>query len=177
MNREQLAENVYEWSKHWGILEHSNYHKQIGYFFSERSELFTTRDIEDSFGDQMVCLINASYLIPDDVITCKLSSIYSSLIENNLAIGSIQGAMDILESEIDGNGLSPSDCYKKAWGAISKRAGLMVKGVFVKWDNLTHPQRLEVARSGGLDYEPVDLAHCKSLCTGHEWAEIKRYMR
>ena len=178
MNRERLAANVYEWSKHWGILEHSNYYKQIEYFFSERSELFTTNDVEDSFGDQMVCLINASYLIPDDVITCKnLNYDWCSSVESALAHGNVEGAMGNLEIEIKVNGLEPWDCYQKAWDAIKGRALLMINGKLVKWDNLTHPQRLEVARTGGLDYEPVDLAHCKSLCTRHEWSEIKRYMR
>ena len=178
MNIEELTEKVKRWSEERGILEHSTYEKQIEKFFSERSELFTTDDAEDSYGDQMVCLINASFLFRQDVIkTDFIDYDFASKIELKLSIGQIRGAIETLHNEIERCTLSPEVCFKKAWDSIKHRVGLMIGGKFVKWDNLTHEQCLEVAESGQLMKPDVDLDHCKSFCTEEQWWHIREAER
>ena len=170
---EQLKENVKMWSQTRGILSESNYEAQISKFFEERRELFTTNDIEDSFGDQMVCLINAQLLEHTRTIRPQaLNDWYSSGIEVLLSSCLVSHAIRMLENEIVSNLLDTGKCYAKAWNEIKKRAGLMINKKFVKWDNLTHEQRVKAASMGQLLDKNIDLAHCASFCTDEQWSEI-----
>jgi hypothetical protein len=176
LSLEQLKINVEGWSRKRGILDQSTYEKQIEKFFEERAELFTTDDPKDAYGDQMVCLINA-YLLRG---TAKLNSglgidsnFYKSAsnIESALMAGDIAQAGRALDNEI-GLFFDPEECYAIAWNDIKHRVGLMIDGKFVKWDNLTYLQRLDVARSGQLAEPDVDLTYCRSFCTPEEWYGI-----
>lgn len=174
---EQLSQNVKPWSEQRLILEQSTCARQIEKFYSERAEMITTDDLKDSYGDQMVCLINA-YLLEDDGTLFKnihfideeampiLGGVEFDLMQTNIA-----NAILTLDHEIS-HSFNPQECYALAWNEIKKRAGLMVKGKFVKWDNLTHSQRVEVAKLGQLSHKDIDLKHCKSFCTESEWLEI-----
>ena len=174
---QKLEKNVEGWSRPRRILDQSTYEKQIEKFFSERSELFTTDNPMDSYGDQMVCLINA-YLLRgtasvdsgegvDIAVTTTQSDI-----ENCLMMGDIRGAISALHDEISISFI-PDECYQMSWDEIKKRAGLMVEGLYVKWANLTHLLRVEAAKAGQLLEPDVDVAFCRSCCTEYEWSEIR----
>ena len=145
----QLEKNVEGWSRARGILDQSTYEKQMLKFEEERLEMM------DAIGDQAVCLVNAMLLFCEGN-----SSAYW------LAIGK-------LEEACDATGVSFEDCMQMAWDEIKKRAGLMVDGLYVKWANLTHPQRVEAAKTGQLLEPDVDVAFCRSCCTDYEWSEIR----
>lgn len=171
---EQLKQNVKMWSETRGILAESTYEAQISKFFEERSEMFTTPDLKDSFGNQMVCLINARFLINKSkgyVIRRHISMSYFELCLSNLNF--VHSAINALNNEIESRGICAEDCYGIAWEEIKKRAGLMVNKKFVKWDNLTHDQRVKAAGMGQLLDENIDINHCQSFCTEKEWLEIK----
>lgn len=173
LSLEQLKINVEGWSRKRGILDQSTYEKQIEKFFEERAELFTTDDPKDAYGDQMVCLINAYLLRGTAKVNSGLgidSNFYNSAsnIESALMAGDIAQAGRALDNEI-GLFFDPGECYAIAWNDIAHRVGLMIDGKFVKWDNLTYLQRLDVARSGQLAEPDVDLAHCRSFCATDEW--------
>lgn len=173
----QLEKNVEGWSRKRGILEQSTYEKQIEKFFSERAELFTTDNPKDAYGDQMVCLINAYLLRSTASVNAGVGidtgvAVTQSEIENRLMIGDIRSAIVILDDEISIS-FNPKECYQIAWDEIKKRAGLMVDGIYVKWADLTHLQRLEAAKKGQLLEPDIDLDFCQSCCTSYEWSEIR----
>ena len=175
LSLEQLKINVEGWSRKRGILDQSTYEKQIEKFFEERAELFTTDDPKDAYGDQMVCLINADLLNDGkrqgapSLITRFASR--ASKIEAFLARADTCFAINALEYEISLS-FDERECYAIAWNDIKHRVGLMIAGKFVKWDNLTYLQRLDVARSGQLAEPDVNLGHCRSFCTPGEWYGI-----
>lgn len=171
LSLEQLKTNVEGWSRKRGILDQSTYEKQIEKFFEERAELFTTDDQKDAYGDQMVCLINAYLLDHKGINHQTLCVDGMSDIERSLCFRCVSGAMDALEVEVS-QVFQPEECYAIAWNDIKHRVGLMIEGKFVKWDNLTYLQRIDVARSGQLAEPDVDLDHCRSFCTANEWYGI-----
>ena len=144
---QQLEKNVEVWSRKRGILDQSTYGKQREKFDEERLEMM------DAIGDQAVCLINARLIGGDDREYCH-------------EIGK-------LEDACDNTGVCMEDCMQMAWDEIKRRAGLMVDGLYVKWSNLTHPQRVEAAKKGQLLELDVDVAFCRSCCTDYEWSEIR----
>ena len=174
---DQLSQNVKTWSEQRLILEQSTCAKQIEKFYSERAEMITTSDLKDSYGDQMVCLINAYLLEDDGTLFKNIHFIDDSAME---MLGSVE--FDLMRLHLNcailtlGHEISktfdPEECYAIAWNEIKKRAGLMVKGKFVKWDNLAHEQRVEVAKLGQLSHKDIDLKHCKSFCDEKQWLEI-----
>ena len=175
MTLDELYANVERWSKKRGILAQSTYEKQVQKYFSERAELFTTNDVEDAYGDMMVCLINAELLHETQTIDNfdKLKRDRStSLIEYSLMIGSVRIAIKLLNEACSAATGDAERCYAKAWNDIKNRVGLMIDGTYVKWDNLTQAQRVEVARTGQLQDEGVNLDHCRSFCSDDEWREI-----
>lgn len=170
---DQLKENVKMWSETRGILAESNYEAQISKFFEERGELFTTNDIEESYGNQMVCLINAKHLRNTRTITPRaFANDCLSDVEEYLSVCEIDNAIIELDCEIILGGFDPQKCYGKALDEIKKRAGLMINKKFVKWDNLTHEQRIKTASMGQLLDKNIDLVHCASFCTDKQWGEI-----
>ena len=174
---EQLEKTVEGWSERRGILAQSTYEKQIAKFFSERAELFTTDNPRDSYGDQMVCLINAYLLrgtasVESGIGVDMAVTTSQSDVENCLMMGDIRGAIFALDEEI-ALSFDPAEGYAMAWDEIKKRAGLMVDGLYVKWANLTHKQRVEAAKKGQLLEPDVDIEFCKSCCTDYEWGEIR----
>jgi len=144
---QQLAKNVEGWSRKRGILDQSTYEKQMLKFDEERLEMM------DAIGDQAVCLINARLIGGCDREYYK--------------------EIEKLEDACCATGVSMEDCMQMAWDEIKKRAGLMVDGLYVKWANLTHPQRVEAAKTGQLLEPDVDVAFCRSCCTDYEWSEIR----
>jgi hypothetical protein len=143
----KAEERVEQWSGNRGILDQSTCEKQMLKFKEERLEMM------DAIGDQAVCLINA-----------KLLGL--SLAEYDEGIGSLIEACNSTGVEFD-------ECLSMAIDVIKKRAGLMVDGLYVKWANLTHPQRVEAAKKGQLLEPDVDVSFCRSCCTDYEWSEIR----
>ena len=143
----KAEERVEQWSGNRGILDQSTCEKQMLKFKEERLEMM------DAIGDQAVCLINARLL-------------GLSLAEYDEGIGSLVEACKSTGVEFD-------ECLSMAIDEIKKRAGLMVDGLYVKWANLTHPQRVEAAKTGQLLEPDVDVAFCRSCCNGYEWRQIR----
>ncbi len=176
---QQLRENVIDWSTRRGIYEQSTCAKQVEKFYSERAEMITTDDLQDSYGDQMVCLINAEHLKGDETTFSAIDHLGDGVItalgnvEAMLMHGFFDSAIMLLYFEISGT-FDPEECYAIAWNEIKKRAGLMVDGKFVKWDNLDCDQRVKVAETGQLGIEGIDLDHCKSSCSDEFWSHIKK---
>lgn len=113
MNLEALESNVHQWSSVRGILEQSSFEKQMVKYEEERREMM------DAIGDQVVCLINASFL---DV---KAENRELLLFK----ISDLKHACRILRIDFD-------ECLGMAWDAIKNRKGLMIDGLFVKYENL-----------------------------------------
>lgn len=149
MKLEQLEENVREWSKARGILDQSTYTHQIIKYGEELDEM------RDAIGDMVVCQINAGLLAETE----------GQVQSTKLVILAIQGIA--ISARVDFE-----ECLEMAWNAIKNRVGVMIDGKFVKWENLNREFRIEVARTGQLEREGVNLEHLKAQCTDDEWAVI-----
>lgn len=145
---EQLEKNVEGWSRKRGILDQSTCEKQLEKYREEQLEMM------DAIGDQVACLINAMLL-------------------KGISRPKFYGSIDRMMAICDTAGVNFDECLAMAWDEIKKRAGLMVDGLYVKWANLTHEQRVEAAKKGQLLEPDVDIEFCKSCCTGYEWSEIR----
>lgn len=143
----QAEKKVEQWSGNRGILDQSTCEKQMAKFKEERLEMM------DAIGDQAVCLINAKLL--------------------GLGFQQYQEGIGSLIEACNSTGVVFDECLSMAIDVIKKRAGLMVDGLYVKWSNLTHPQRVEAAKTGQLLEPDVDVAFCRSCCTNYEWSEIR----
>lgn len=114
MNLEALESNVHQWSSARGILEQSSYEKQMVKYEEEKREMM------DAIGDQVVCLINANFLAGDE--QRQVSKFRSK-------IADLKKVCEFLRIDFD-------ECLGMAWDAIKDRKGLMIDGLFVKYENL-----------------------------------------
>lgn len=109
MNLEALESNVHQWSSARGILEQSSFEKQMVKYEEEKREMM------DAIGDQVVCLINANFL--------------SREIDVAGNVFDLKRACALLQIDFD-------ECLGMAWDAIKDRKGMMIDGLFVKYENL-----------------------------------------
>jgi len=161
MKLEELRKNVLQWSSDRGILEQSTYEKQVQKFYEEKAELVTTPDIEDAYGDMMVCLLNAELLLDQKKPrTLTNEQIHNSKIlgamDYYLVMGFINMAIDLLEDEATLITGDAGICYQKAWDDIKYRVGKMIDGKFVKWANLSAEDRQDVLNSGQIERLPIE---------------------
>ena len=141
MNNKQFIENVTMWATVRGIYEHSTEERQVEKFCEELSEYLTakTEDEEmDAIGDMAVCLVNAGYFKGGVEFGRMWEDRLLSFVKRGLygdALGSLADLCDCAHS------FRFSDCLDMAWNEIKDRKGLMVKGLFVKWENLSVEQK------------------------------------
>jgi len=179
MQFSDFAREVTNWGDSRKIYTESTWQKQLEKYGAERAELLyaeTDKDRMDAYGDQLVCLMH-----------CR--NMYTGAIDHSLPIKPLSGIEQLLSarnfdmaikwvlSEAREAGYSPEKCMHLAWEGENKdgikyRVGLMVKKIFTKWDDLTHDQRIEVAKSGQLMPRWVDKERCKSFCSDYDWFEI-----
>ena len=114
MNLEALESNVHQWSSARGILEQSSYEKQMVKYEEEKREMM------DAIGDQVVCLINANFLAAG-------MDYERTVIKHKIA--TLRGISEFIGVQFD-------ECLGMAWDAIKDRKGLMIDGLFVKYENL-----------------------------------------
>lgn len=179
---EEFRKNVIEWGDRTGIYRESTWQKQFEKYGAERAELlYAESNLErmDAYGDQLVCLIHCDVMCKDfGAEWASLNPFMTSTLERLLHLREFDAAMNHVFVEIDDNRLDSEECMWLAWEGQNKdgikyRVGLMISGKFVKWDNLSHEDRVLVAQSGQLSTDYANLDHCESLCTPWEWLDIK----
>ena len=173
MQLTDLEKKVYSWSEKSGIHAGSTWQKQIVKWEEEEQEYHDAKnDLEkmDSYGDQVVCLINARDLYRGEFRAMDSRAGVRECIENHDFMGAILAVLDAAKND----GYDPGECMKMAWDEIKDRAGLMVDGLFVKWESLSFTQRLGVAKSGRLKELDSDeaLEKLKRVCISPEWDQI-----
>jgi hypothetical protein len=151
MNKKRLEQNLAAWRGARRIAEHSSASAQYNCYTEERAELM------DAIGDCVVTLLN----------TQALSSNFWQIASCELQIMRIR--MSAWVAGVDFN-----ECLRMAWGEIENRIGLTrSSGKFTKWRDLTHDERLIVAKSGQLSIAPDQIVRgAKLYCTPEEWAEV-----
>lgn len=151
MNKKQLENNLAGWRDARRISEYSSASAQFNCYLEERSELM------DAIGDCVVTLINTK-----------------ALSNNFWQKASCELQMARLRLAAWAAGVNFGECLKMAWDEIEHRIGLTRStGKFTKWRDLTHEERLIVARSGQLLLAPHRTVKDAELhCTPQEWAEI-----
>lgn len=151
MNKKRLEQNLAAWRGARRIAEYSSASAQYNCYIEERAELM------DAIGDCAVTLINTKALSYSrwQRLSCELNIAQLRLVA--LAAG-----------------VSFNQCLKAAWDEIEHRIGLTRStGKFTKWKDLTHEERLIVARSGQLLLAPHQtVTDAERHCTPEEWAEI-----
>lgn len=148
MKFEVFKQKVENWADVRGIYDQSTENKQILKFAEELGEYLiaeTEKEKMDAIGDMAVCIVNANKFndlsiniignryangIGDLCLFVKLRS-YSSAIEHLMGISHDAGVLF-------------EDCLEMAWNEIRDRKGMMIDGLFVKWENLTADQREEL---------------------------------
>lgn len=113
MNLEALESNVHQWSSARGILEQSSFEKQMAKYEEEKREMM------DAIGDQIVCLLNANFLTESKANQISIKAKACRL----------KDVCEFLRIDFD-------ECLGMAWDAIKDRKGLMIDGLFVKYENL-----------------------------------------
>lgn len=148
MKFEEFKEKVEGWAQVRGIYDQSTEAKQVDKFKEELWEYLTSSSIDelkDAIGDMAVCIVNAYYLqkrkglyIPKNYevdIKCLCLSVSD---------GEYISAILALEGISNGLRLDFKDCMQMAWDEIKDRKGMMIDGLFVKWENLTDEQQEEL---------------------------------
>ena len=149
-----LKANVKQWAIDRDLYENSSFEAQHSKYNEEKLELM------DAIGDESVCAIN----------------------EINLARNEAQLILAHKHLEIACNtamaaGVDFEECLQMAWDSIKHRVGLMIGGKFVKWDNLHHDERVQVAESGQLNGEGVDIESLLKMCSDEEADEIRAVIK
>jgi len=150
MDFETFKINVEQWASVRGIYDQSTGAHQQAKALEEVGEYLTaTTDAEmmDAVGDIAVCIVNAAKMAGQD-LRLNAASNWSefgaiSYVASNVCAGRYRRALENLCGVAQNNGLSMAECFESAWDEIKDRRGMMVKGMFVKWDNLSDDQRAE----------------------------------
>lgn len=145
MKFEVFKQKVENWAEVRGIYEQSTENKQILKFAEELGEYLiaeTEKEKMDAIGDMAVCIVNANKFndLPINIIGSRYGSgigdlcVLVRLRNYSAAIEQLMGVAYIASVEFE-------DCLEMAWNEIKDRKGMMIKGLFVKWDNLTQDQQ------------------------------------
>ena len=152
MKLDKFIENVNHWAEIRGIHEQSTETKQVEKFCEELFEYLTAEhviselELMDAIGDMAVCLVNAAWFVGDALYITDFKS-------NNHSIGDVLNyvsgrsygiAIKTLENVSEIHGYNFEDCLQIAWDEIKDRKGMMVDGLYVKWENLNQDQRAEL---------------------------------
>jgi len=148
MKFEDFKLKVESWAEVRGIYEESNEDNQILKFAEELGEyLIAKSDSEamDAIGDMAVCIVNANKFnnLPINIIGNRYGHGIGDVC-SFVKLRAYSAAIEQLMGLAHTNGFSFEDCLKMAWDAIKDRKGMMIKGLFVKWENLTVDQQKEL---------------------------------
>jgi hypothetical protein len=144
MKFEDFKIKVEHWAEVRGIYDQSTEKKQVLKFAEELGEyLIADSDSEamDAIGDMVVCIINANKF--DDLPINIIGNRYGHGIGDVCSFVKLRAysaAIEQLMGLAHTNGFSFEDCLQMAWDAIKDRKGMMIDGLFVKWENLTKEQ-------------------------------------
>lgn len=142
---------VERWAEVRGIYEQSSEEHQQAKFLEELGEyLVATCDKErmDAIGDMAVCLVNASNFNHKIRSSFDIFGVTYFISNGILATYALRGAygwsIRCLNAIAIDHGYKMEDCLQMAWDEIKDRKGMMVDGKYVKWDNLTDLQKIEL---------------------------------
>ncbi len=159
MNYEEFEANVNMWSKVRGIYDQLTWQSQLRLYYDETFECRTAKDeseLKMEYGDRVVCLINCAFMYQrsgwagmngnDYSREHQLLHVVSCPIELAIFARDFKGAIALVIEEIDDVGLDYKECFDLTWEKISKREGMIVGSKYVKYEDLSADQRLEVSR-------------------------------
>lgn len=157
MKFQEFKENVERWARVRGIYEQSTEWHQQAKALEEISEYMianTEIDKMDAIGDIAVCIVNANRFKPviyDDYPFKPAHSYTVADIAHHILTGAYRTAIKKLYSLALAEKLDFEECLQIAWDTIEHRKGMMVNGLYVKWDNLTIDQRMEFNRRNEME--------------------------
>lgn len=148
MKFEDFKQKVEGWAKVRGIYEQSSEAKQILKFAEELGEYLiaeTEKDKMDAIGDMAVCIVNAAKFYPQPFSI--IGNRYGNGVGDvciSVKLRSYSDAIEYLMGMAHAHGFKFEDCIQMAWNEIKDRKGIMVGGIFVKWEDLTTNQQEEL---------------------------------
>jgi len=151
MRFSEFKRNVEGWGSVLGIYDQSTEAHQKAKALEEIGEYLTASsmlDRMDAVGDIAVCIVNAARFQNLFEYEFKLDSFAHSRLGIGMCAkcvinGSYRAAMRALYALCEYNGWKLEDCFYIAWNEIKDRKGIMVDGLYVKWDSMTDQQREE----------------------------------
>lgn len=152
MKFEEFKRNVEHWAEVRGIYTQSTEYNQVEKFKEEHWEFVISSnqdEMMDAIGDMAVCIVNAAKLqveSPELKLIDQGGKNYMSFICVLVYEGQYSRAIQALRHFANTELLSAyfEDCLQIAWDEIKDRKGMMINGLFVKWENLTTNQREEL---------------------------------
>jgi hypothetical protein len=153
MKFEDFKRNVEQWAQVRGIYDQSTEDKQVDKFIEEHWEFVTAEDDQergDAVGDMAVCIVNAAKLAKGNALMLTREGYDICIDDVCLAVkrGHYNEALNILHTCVEGEKFAIDEtfnqCLKIAWDEIKDRKGMMIDGLFVKWENLTPEQQGEL---------------------------------
>ena len=152
MKLDKFIENVNHWAEIRGIHEQSTEVKQVEKFCEELFEYLTAEpaiielELMDAIGDMAVCLVNAAWFIGDQLFIHDFKPNHYSIgdVVNYVYGGSYGIAIKTLENVAKSGGYDFEECLQIAWDEIKDRKGMMIDGLYVKWENLNQNQQAEL---------------------------------
>lgn len=151
MKLELFIQNVRSWATVRGIYAQSSEEKQVEKFWEENREYLcsiTVCQVMDGIGDMAATIVNAAWLKDHDELTGieSFPNNYCGDIAGvcrAVNVGQYIDALLQLRSLAEYRGVTLEKSLQFAWDEIKDIKGLMIDGLYVKWDNLNEEQREE----------------------------------
>ena len=158
MQLDEFIPKVQEWASVRGIYKQSTEEKQIDKFKEKMWEYLTADNVDetmDGIGDMAVTIVNAYTIACNNHKDVFMRNNFELFLYDGVS-GSMRGLCTSLDKgDYDraikelfvisiNDDLDFDDCLQMAWDEIKDRKGLMVDGLYVKWDNLNEAQRDEL---------------------------------
>ncbi len=148
MKFDDFKRKVEGWAEVRGIYDQSTEDKQILKFAEELGEFLiaeTENEKMDAIGDMAVCIVNANKFksLNIEIIGARYGKGIGdvcSFVKFKSYSSAIEALMGLAHSE----GFKFNDCLQMAWDEIKDRKGIMINGLFVKWENLTEKQKKDL---------------------------------
>ena len=152
MELDKFIENVNNWAEIRGIHEQSTETKQVEKFCEELFEYLTAEhviselELMDAIGDMAVCLVNAAWFSGDEILHAPYYEEVDTIGDavNFVSGGAYGSAIKALANVAYNDDVSFEECLQLSWDEIKDRKGMMVDGLYVKWENLNKDQRDEL---------------------------------
>lgn len=149
MKFEEFKKNVEEWARVRGIYEQSTEAHQQAKALEEIGEYLTAetdKERMDAIGDIAVCIVNAARLSGQHVFLCDHGSGCIERVASNIIQSNYKYALTYLCGTAMHKYYIFGDCLSQAWNEIKDRKGMMINGLYVKWESMTEEQRAEFNR-------------------------------